>query len=165
LNGMGGFSLFVLFVIVVVLFATSWLLRRGSPPDPPMTATIAAALGAGLATITGWLGGELDRFGVHGGGHLGDLDGLPRRQRRRVRREVDGRGEAPGPVHDDPDGEAGVVGVARGLQVAVGQADLLAPDAFGAEVGVLGAQALGLRQGRVGQLPQREGRELRIYPR
>ena len=41
---------------------------------------------------------------------------------------------------------------------AVGQADLLAPDPFGAEVGVLGAEALGLRERRVRQLPQRQGR-------
>jgi uncharacterized membrane protein len=52
-------------VIVVALFAASWFLRRSAPADPAMIATILAAGGAGLATITGWLGGELvDRLGV-----------------------------------------------------------------------------------------------------
>ena len=52
-------------VIVVVLFAASWVVRRGAPADPPTLAIILAALGAGLATVTGWLGGELvDRLGV-----------------------------------------------------------------------------------------------------
>ena len=49
-------------------------------------------------------------------------------------------------------------------RVAVGQADLLTPDALGAEVGVLRAEALGLRKRRVGQVPQREGGELRVDP-
>src|SRR5687767_11753172 len=43
-------------VVVVVLFAASWFLRRSAPADPAMIATILAAAGAGLATITGWLG-------------------------------------------------------------------------------------------------------------
>jgi uncharacterized membrane protein len=52
-------------VVVVVLFAASWFLRRDTPADPPTMAIALAALGAGLATITGWLGGELvDRLGV-----------------------------------------------------------------------------------------------------
>ncbi|HYC60201.1 MAG TPA: DUF2231 domain-containing protein [Thermoanaerobaculia bacterium] len=52
-------------VIVVVLFAASWWLRRGAPADPPTLAIVLAAAGAGLATFTGWLGGELvDRLGV-----------------------------------------------------------------------------------------------------
>jgi uncharacterized membrane protein len=60
-------------VVVVVLFAASWWLRRDTPPDPPMLAIVLAAAGAGLATITGWLGGELvDRLGVgvDDGAHL-----------------------------------------------------------------------------------------------
>jgi hypothetical protein len=103
----------------------------------------------------GGFGGQIDRFGVHRGGHPGDLDGLPRRLGRGVRGEVYGRGEAPGPVDDHPDGQASVVG----------QADLLAPDAFGAEVGVLGAEAAGLGEGRVRQFPQRQGGEFLVYPR
>ncbi|HEX2123038.1 MAG TPA: DUF2231 domain-containing protein, partial [Thermoanaerobaculia bacterium] len=52
-------------VVVVVLFAASWFLRRDTPTDPPTMTIALAALGAGLATITGWLGGELvDRLGV-----------------------------------------------------------------------------------------------------
>lgn len=52
-------------VVVVLLFAASWVLRRGVPADPPTIAVVLGALGAGLATITGWLGGELvDRLGV-----------------------------------------------------------------------------------------------------
>jgi uncharacterized membrane protein len=52
-------------VVVVVLFAASWWLRRDAPANPAMLATILAAVGAALATVTGWLGGELvDRLGV-----------------------------------------------------------------------------------------------------
>jgi len=52
-------------VVVVLLFAGSWLLRW---PDPARPATLAYACsfaGAGLSLMTGWLGGELvDRLGV-----------------------------------------------------------------------------------------------------
>lgn len=53
-------------VVVVVLFAVSWLLRTGEPGHVPTTlAFVLALLGALLATVTGWLGGELvDRLGV-----------------------------------------------------------------------------------------------------
>lgn len=52
-------------VVVVILFAGSWLLRREAPADPPTLAIVLAAAGAALATVTGWLGGELvDRLGV-----------------------------------------------------------------------------------------------------
>ena len=70
-------------VVVVVLFAASWWLRRGAPADPPMLAIVLAAGGAALATITGWLGGELvDRLGVgvDDGAHLdapSSLSGQP----------------------------------------------------------------------------------------
>ncbi len=70
-------------VIVVVLFAASWWLRRGTPADPPTLAIVLAAAGAGLATFTGWLGGELvDRLGVgvDDGAHLdapSSLSGKP----------------------------------------------------------------------------------------
>ena len=77
----------------------------------------------------------------------------------RVGGEVDGGGEAPRPVDDYPNGEAGVVGVEQRLRVPVGQADLLTPDPFGAEIGVLGAEASGLRERRIGQLSQRQGGE------
>jgi uncharacterized membrane protein len=52
-------------VIVVVIFAASWLLRRDDPARPEILAIVLSAAAAGLATITGWLGGELvDRLGV-----------------------------------------------------------------------------------------------------
>jgi uncharacterized membrane protein len=53
-------------VVVVVLFAVSWLLRSGQPGHVPTTlAFLLSLLGALLATGTGWLGGELvDRLGV-----------------------------------------------------------------------------------------------------
>jgi uncharacterized membrane protein len=52
-------------VVVVVLFAASWWLRRGTAADPPTIAIVLAAAGAALATVTGWLGGELvDRLGI-----------------------------------------------------------------------------------------------------
>jgi len=39
---------------------------------------------------------------------------------------------------------------------------MLPPDAFRAEVGVLRAEALGLGEGRVGQLTQGQGRKFRV---
>jgi uncharacterized membrane protein len=52
-------------VVVVLLFAASWLLRTDNPGHPDALALILGFLGAGLAGITGWLGGELvDRLGV-----------------------------------------------------------------------------------------------------
>ena len=52
-------------LVVVLLFAGSWLLRRNNPLAPEMLALVASFAGAGLALFTGWLGGELvDRLGV-----------------------------------------------------------------------------------------------------
>jgi uncharacterized membrane protein len=52
-------------VIVVALFALSWFLRRDDPIRPETLAIILSAAAAALATLTGWLGGELvDRLGV-----------------------------------------------------------------------------------------------------
>src|SRR3712207_3281613 len=53
-------------VVVVVLFAISWLLRGDEPAHVPTTLAFVLALaGALLATLTGWLGGELvGRLGV-----------------------------------------------------------------------------------------------------
>lgn len=60
-------------VIVVALFAASWMLRRDAPGDPGTLAIALSLAGFGLAGITGWLGGELvDRLsvGVDDGAHL-----------------------------------------------------------------------------------------------
>jgi uncharacterized membrane protein len=46
-------------VAVVGLFAASWLLRVDTPADPGAGAFVLSFAGAGLAAVTGWLGGEL----------------------------------------------------------------------------------------------------------
>ena len=53
-------------VVVVVLFAVSWLLRMDEPGHVPTTlAFLLGVVAAVLATATGWLGGELvSRLGV-----------------------------------------------------------------------------------------------------
>jgi len=53
-------------VLVVVLFAVSWWLRRGEASFVPSNVAFAIGLvGLLLGTVTGWLGGELvDRLGV-----------------------------------------------------------------------------------------------------
>lgn len=53
-------------VVVVLLFAGSWLLRMNEPDYVPTTLAFVLALaGAVVATVTGWLGGELvGRLGV-----------------------------------------------------------------------------------------------------
>jgi uncharacterized membrane protein len=74
-------------VIVVALFAASWLLRDAPTTDPPAVALVLSFLGGGLAMVTGWLGGELvDRLGVgvDDGAHLdapSSLSGQPARAR------------------------------------------------------------------------------------
>jgi uncharacterized membrane protein len=53
-------------VVVVVLFAASWFLRRGDAAYVPSTTAFVLALaGVLLGTLTAWLGGELvERLGV-----------------------------------------------------------------------------------------------------
>ena len=53
-------------VAVVLLFAVSWLLRRGPGiSDPGVVPVVLSLAGGGLSMLTGWLGGELvDRLGV-----------------------------------------------------------------------------------------------------
>ncbi len=46
-------------VAVVTLFAGSWLVRIDTPSDPGAAAFVLSFAGAGLAVVTGWLGGEL----------------------------------------------------------------------------------------------------------
>lgn len=52
-------------VIVVTLFALSWVLRGGAAIDPETLALVLSFAGGGLSMLTGWLGGELvGRLGV-----------------------------------------------------------------------------------------------------
>lgn len=52
-------------VLVVLMFAGSWLLRGDGPRTPGTLALSLSFLAAALALFTGWLGGELvDRLGV-----------------------------------------------------------------------------------------------------
>jgi uncharacterized membrane protein len=75
--------------IVLVLFAVSWWMRRGNPPEyrPDTVALLLSAIAFLLALGTGWLGGELvERLGmaVHDGAHLdapSSLSGRPARDR------------------------------------------------------------------------------------
>src|SRR5215218_6853064 len=70
-------------VIVVLLFLTSWWLRRAAPEVPSSAALTCSFLGVALAAVTAWLGGELvERLGVavHDGAHLdasSSLSGAP----------------------------------------------------------------------------------------
>lgn len=52
-------------VVVLLLFAISWLLRVNDGWDPDAFAIVLGFAGLALAGVTGWLGGELvDRLGV-----------------------------------------------------------------------------------------------------
>jgi uncharacterized membrane protein len=52
-------------VVVVLLFAASWFMRRDNPAAPEMLALVLSFAGGGLALVTGWLGGELvSRLGI-----------------------------------------------------------------------------------------------------
>ena len=73
-------------VVVVGLFAVSWLLRTASPfHTPSMTAVALSFAAIALGGVTAWLGGELvDRLGVgvDEGAHLNapsSLSGRPAR--------------------------------------------------------------------------------------
>ena len=74
-------------VVVLVLFAASWLLRGDEPRDPATLALVLSFAGGGLSLLTGWLGGELvDRLGVgvDDGAHLdspSSLSGRPAHER------------------------------------------------------------------------------------
>jgi uncharacterized membrane protein len=60
-------------VVVLLLFAASWLMRRESPQAPATTAFVLSFAGGALALCTAWLGGELvDRLsvGVDDGAHV-----------------------------------------------------------------------------------------------
>jgi len=52
-------------VVVLLLFAASWLIRRGLPEAPTTTALVLSFAGVAIAAMTGWMGGELvTRLGV-----------------------------------------------------------------------------------------------------
>lgn len=52
-------------IVVIGLFIASWLLRRDLPEQPEALALALSFVGASLALLTGWLGGELvDRLGI-----------------------------------------------------------------------------------------------------
>ena len=52
-------------VVVVLLFAVSWWLRRPQPDSPSGAALGYSFVAVAIALVTGWLGGELvDRLGV-----------------------------------------------------------------------------------------------------
>lgn len=75
-------------VVVVSLFAVSWLVRRDAPTDPGALPIVLSAIGVGLALISGWLGGELVGrlgVGVSEGAHLdapSSLSGRPASEQR-----------------------------------------------------------------------------------
>ena len=52
-------------VVIVVLFAAAWLLRRDEPEAPSGLVVTLELVGVLGALVTGWLGGELvDRLGI-----------------------------------------------------------------------------------------------------
>jgi uncharacterized membrane protein len=60
-------------VVVVALFALSWLLRGDAGAEPSSLAYVLSFGGGGLSLLTGWLGGELVGrlgVGVDDGAHL-----------------------------------------------------------------------------------------------
>lgn len=66
-------------LIVLLLFAGSWFLRSDNPGWPGTLELVLSGAGVILATITGWLGGELvDRLavGVDEGAHLNSPSSL-----------------------------------------------------------------------------------------
>lgn len=74
-------------VILVVLFAASWLLRGGPDSEPGTLALLLSFAGGALSLATGWLGGELVGrlgVGVDDGAHLdapSSLSGRPASER------------------------------------------------------------------------------------
>src|SRR5688572_20100917 len=70
-------------VVVVLLFAVSWLMRGDAPAAPRALAFVLSFAAGSLALFTGWLGGELvDRLGVgvDEGAHVDAPSSLTRRQ-------------------------------------------------------------------------------------
>jgi uncharacterized membrane protein len=70
-------------VLVMMLFALSWWMRRVVPDNPSRTALAFSFVAVLLALVTGWLGGELvDRLGVgvDNGANLNAPNSLSRRR-------------------------------------------------------------------------------------
>lgn len=73
-------------VIVVLLFALSWVMRRDNPTVPDTLALVLSFAGGGLAFVTAWLGGELVNrlgIGVYEGANVNapsSLSGRPARE-------------------------------------------------------------------------------------
>ena len=70
-------------VLVVLLFALSWVMRSDAPRMPEIAALALSFAGGFLALYTGWLGGELvDRLGVgvDDGAHLDAPSSLSQRR-------------------------------------------------------------------------------------
>ncbi len=66
-------------ILVLVLFAISWMIRRGDETSPEGLAIALAVAGATVSGLTAWLGGELiDRLGVgiDNGAHLDSPNSL-----------------------------------------------------------------------------------------
>ena len=100
----------------------------------------------------GGLGGQLDPLGVDRGGDPGDVDGrLGRRAAAAsgVRSTAAANPQVPSTTTRTARPRSSA---SKGLQIAVGQADLLAPDPFGPEVGVLCAEVGGPLQRGIGEL-------------
>jgi uncharacterized membrane protein len=80
-------------VVVVALFAISWLLRYDAPTTPGTLPFVLSVIAVGIALVTGWLGGELvDRLavGVDDGAHLNAPSSLSHRPA--TENAVSGRG-------------------------------------------------------------------------
>jgi hypothetical protein len=110
----------------------------------------------------GRLVGELNAFGINSGRHPRHLDRLLGGAQRGRLGQVDRGREPPGAIEHDPHRQPQIVAVEEGHQLAVGQPDLLLPDAFGAEVRVLCAKVGGALQSRRGELVQGVGGELGV---
>jgi uncharacterized membrane protein len=73
-------------LVVVVLFAVNWLLRKGNPQEPGTFPIVLSFVAIAIALMTAWLGGELVdrlRVGVDDGAHLdapSSLSGRPARE-------------------------------------------------------------------------------------
>jgi uncharacterized membrane protein len=81
-------------VMVLVLFALSWLLRRPTPSAPPTEAIVAGLVAVVLAAGTAWLGGELVNrmgVGVDDGAHLDAPSSLSAKSARMTTRSAGDR--------------------------------------------------------------------------